>query len=304
MNHIIAVLVSYNPNISELTATVNSVLNQVSELIIVDNGSTDFSNDWLTLFNSPTNTKLHLLAQTKNLGIAAAHNIGIDYAIKHGAEFVLLLDQDSQMAKDTVLKLYTAYQTLTASGMQVAAIGSQYVDQEHGALSPFVTIKNRRFVNCQCETNLAQPDFIISSGSLLPVTALNSIGLMDASLFIDLVDIEWCYRARFKGWQIYGVCDAIMTHALGEHRQEISWLGYKRIISVHKPFRYYYIFRNNVLLFRRAYIPRYWKIAEFIRCVKTVLLFTLVSKQRWAILKMMGLGVFDGLRNKTGQLNP
>jgi len=68
------------------------------------------------------------------------------------------------------------------------------------------------------------------------------VGLMDEDLFIDHVDSEWCFRAKAKGFQLFGVGGAAMTHALGERRKEI-WFLRRRIVTLHKPFRYYYIFR-------------------------------------------------------------
>jgi rhamnosyltransferase len=303
-NDVSAVLVTYNPDTEILRSAIQAVLDQVSDIFIVDNASSNCSFDWLYKLESPANVKLHLLQQEENLGIGAGHNIGIRCAIEHGSKFILLLDQDSQVGSDMVVKLRSAYAVLNEKGFQVAALGPQYRDAENGKLSRFVKVGMFRFIHCGCENNasLVEADFIVSSGSLLPVVVLEVIGLMDESLFIDHVDTEWCFRAKSKGLQIFGLCGAVMTHALGEQRKEV-WFLRKRTVPFHKPFRYYYMFRNSVLLYRRGYMPLSWKFADIARCLKMVVFFSWAAENRLTCLKMMYIGVIDGLRGISGKRN-
>lgn len=299
-----AVLVTYNPGTEILSAAIEAVSGQVSDVFIVDNASSNYSFDWLDKLDVSANVKLHVLRQEENIGIAAGHNIGIRQAIEKGAKFVLLLDQDSQVEPDMVLKLRSAYTESNKKGFQVAAIGPQYRDADNGTLSRFVKVGLFRFIHCGCENkaSLVEADFIVSSGSLLPVAALEEIGLMDERLFIDHVDTEWCFRAKSKGLQIFGLCGAVMTHSLGEQRKEI-WFLRKRSVPFHKPFRYYYMFRNSVLLYQRGYIPLNWKFVDMVRCLKMAVFFSLAAENRFICLKMMFLGVVDGLRGVDGKFD-
>lgn len=299
-----AVLVTYNPDMEALHAAIQAVSGQVSDVFIVDNASSNFSFGWIDPVQDQANTKLHLLRQEENLGIGAAHNIGIRQAIEQGSKFVLLLDQDSQVGPDMVVRLRSAYAMLNEKGFQVAALGPQYRDADNGMLSRFVKVGMFRFVHCGCEDNVSpiDADFLVSSGSLMPVAALEAVGLMDDSLFIDHVDTEWCFRAKAKGLKIFGLCGAVMTHALGEQRKEV-WFFRKRIVPFHKPFRYYYMFRNSVLLYRRGYMPWSWKLADMVRCLKMMIFFSWVGENRLICLKMMCRGVIDGLRGISGKRN-
>lgn len=299
-----AVLVTYNPGMEALHAAIQAVSGQVSDVFIVDNASSNFSFGWIDPVKGQANAKLHLLRQEENLGIGAAHNIGIRHAIGQGSKFVLLLDQDSQVGPDMVVRLRSAYAMLNEKGFQVAALGPQYRDADNGMLSRFVKVGMFRFVHCGCEDNVSpvDADFLVSSGSLIPVAALEAVGLMDESLFIDHVDTEWCFRAKSKGLKIFGLCGAVMTHALGEQRKEV-WFLRKRIVPFHKPFRYYYMFRNSVLLYSRGYMPWSWKLADMIRCLEMMIFFGWVGENRLICLKMMGLGVIDGLKGINGMRN-
>lgn len=299
-----AVLVTYNPDMEALHAAIQAVSGQVSDVFIVDNASSNFSFGWIDQVKGQENAKLHLLRQEENLGIGAAHNIGIRHAIEQGSKFVLLLDQDSQVGPDMVVRLRSAYAMLNEKGFQVAALGPQYRDADNGMLSRFVKVGMFRFVHCGCEDNVSpvDADFLVSSGSLIPVAALEAVGLMDESLFIDHVDTEWCFRAKSKGLKIFGLCGAVMTHALGEQRKEV-WFLRKRIVPFHKPFRYYYMFRNSVLLYSRGYMPWSWKLADMIRCLEMMIFFGWAGENRLICLKMMGLGVIDGLKGINGMRN-
>jgi len=299
-----AVLVTYNPDMEVLRAAIQAVSDQVSDVFIVDNASSNCLSGWVNKLEVPVNVKLHLLQQEENVGIGAGHNIGIRAAIEQGSKFVLLLDQDSRVGPDMVVKLRFAYAVLTEKGFQVAALGPQYCDADNDRLSQFVKIGLFRFIQCGCENNisLVEADFLVSSGSLLPVAALEVVGFMDESLFIDHVDTEWCLRAKSKGLQIFGQCGALMTHELGEQRKEV-WFLRKRIVPFHKPFRYYYMFRNSVLLYRRGYMPLSWKFADMAKCFKMVFFFGWAAENRLTCLKMMFLGVIDGLLGIDGKRN-
>ncbi len=123
---------------------------------------------------------------------------------------------------------------------------------------------------------------------------------MDESLFIDHVDTEWCLRAQSSGFRIFGVCDAVMTHSLGERRRDV-WFLRERTVPFHQPFRYYYMFRNAVLLYRRKYIPVRWKLADVVKCLKVVVFFSFAAPNRLGCLKMMALGLIDGLKGVSGR---
>src|SRR5690606_24388559 len=124
---------------------------------------------------------------------------------------------------------------------------------------------------------------------------------MDAKLFIDHIDTEWCYRAQSSGFSLYGVCNAFMQHTLGDKQIRIWW-GRWRNIPFHQPFRYYYIFRNSSLLWQRTYMPVAWKQADMLRILYILLFFTLFSSNRMANLRMMIKGLWDGLNNRSGKL--
>lgn len=298
---ICAVVVTYKPDLEVLGRLLDALVPQVASLVLVDNGSDVDLQAWNKARQSNVD---ELLLLGENKGIAAAHNAGIQWARYRGAGFVLLMDQDSIPMPDMVVRLRSAYTDLVAKGVPVAALGSQFRDSDNGTLSKFVRVGVLGFTLLDCDPacSVVEADFLVSSGSLLPLTAIDAVGLMDEGLFIDHVDTEWCLRAKAKGFRIFGVCDAVMTHTLGEQRKKM-WFLRQRSVPFHHPFRYFYMFRNSVLLYRRSYIPWNWKLADIAKCFKVVVLFSLIAPNRFACLKMMALGLVDGLKGVSGKRN-
>lgn len=295
-----AVVVTYKPDLGVLQSLLNVLKPQVTSIVLVDNGSEIDMAAWTKACQSHVDD-LVLLGENK--GIAAAHNQGIKYAQNRHADFVLLMDQDSIPMPDMVARLHLAYTGLAKNGTQVGAMGPQFCDS-NGTLSKFVKvgILGFKLLDCAPTSPVVETDFIVSSGSLLPLAAIDAVGLMDEKLFIDHVDTEWCLRAKAKGFGIFGVCAAVMTHSLGEQRKKI-WLFRQRSLHFHRPFRYYYMFRNSVLLYRRKYLPWRWKLADMTRRLEIFVLFSLLAPNRFACLKMMALGFIDGLKGVGGKRN-
>ena len=101
-----AVVVLYNPNFDVTKKTLSSLASQVDQICVVDNSPSDHS-EVLSGYESVEYKPL-----LKNIGIAAAQNIGIRYFIDLGYDFVLFADQDSIASEKVVDKLLENHQAL------------------------------------------------------------------------------------------------------------------------------------------------------------------------------------------------
>jgi rhamnosyltransferase len=300
---IVPVVVTYNPDESTLIANLIALLSQVQNVVIVDNDSRRDVTEIAQRLDKACFDRVNLIKLQHNNGLGKAFNTGISVARDLNAAFVLLMDQDSIAKSDMLSKLHDAYQDLEKMGILVGAVAPRYRDSTYSQLSQFVRISRfglARITNDD-NTNLSRADFLISSGSLIAMQALDQVGGMDDELFIDHIDTEWCFRAQSKGFSLYGVCDAIMQHSLGD-KQIRFWWGRWRNISFHQPFRYYYMFRNSVLLWKRSYMSAAWKRADKLRILSLLVFFTLFSPNRIANLRMMLKGLKDGFKGRAGKL--
>lgn len=298
-----ALIVTFNPELNVLRGEIGLLAPQVEKIWMVDNASSQSLVAWVDALG--LNDKLHLVQMSANLGLGAAQNAGIQMARAAGASHVLILDQDSEPMPDMVDRLLAASDRLQSAGVRVAAVAPVYADSAMGPALGFVRLgwfdfKKQTALPGQ---DVVEADFVISSGSLVPVSVLDDIGPMDESLFIDHVDTEWCLRAQSKGYRLFGVPGARMVHTLGDRRTRIWCLRWWSV-PYYSPFRYYYILRNSLLMQRRPYMPLKWRMAELIRSCRVVCFYGLFAPQRGACLRMMWRGIVDGLRGVSGPMKP
>ncbi|MEB2848283.1 glycosyltransferase family 2 protein [Endobacterium cereale] len=289
------VIVTYLPVHAPLLRQLEAIHGQVDHVIVVDNGDGSALPPLTDAF------VLEIIRLGDNRGIAEAQNVGIRRARERGADHILLLDQDSLPAADMVARLIEALVELQVSGRAVAAVGPQYRDDRQGSVSPFVyrdgsALKERPTMPPQ---DAAVPaDFLIASGCLIPTAIIGAVGDMDASLFIDYVDIEWALRAKHLGYDSYGIPAARMTHSLGD-----DWIVHRgRCYPVHSPLRHYYYARNALLLARRPWIGLPWRSILVRRVAKQLVFFSIVVPgQRLENFGMMMRGIWHGMIGRSGK---
>ncbi|MDQ8728368.1 glycosyltransferase family 2 protein [Bradyrhizobium sp. LHD-71] len=299
-----AVIVTYNPPAEAFAATLQAIAGQVGRILVVDNASGAEEKALIERQVAQYAEMAGVAFQAENLGLGAAHNIGMSLAREAGSRFALLLDQDSQAGTGMVAKLRAAYEQLAAEGEQVAGVGPRYFDHLTGLYSGFVQVGTFDLMQRPCEqgAEVVEADFLISSGTLVPLAGVETIGPIDEQFFIDYVDTEWCFRARAAGYKLIGVCDAMMTHSLGERRVRF-WFPFRwRSFSFHKSFRYYYIARNGLLLLRRSYIPLRWRLIVLKRTIVLVAILIIIPGARGERFAMISRGLYDGVRGATGRL--
>ena len=301
---VVAVVVTYDPSPDILLPVLEATARQVSAIIVVDNASKQLPDGWIAHVSRNFRADVEVLIQADNRGLGFGYNVGIERARLRAAAFVLLLDQDSELECGVVARLRAAHLEVAQQGLMAAAVGPRYRDACDGSLSHFVRVSGFRFKPIPCEEGrgTVDTDFLISSGSLLPMAALKAVGIMDEGLFIDHIDTEWCFRARSLGFGVFGVCDAVMRHSLGERRMAMWFLRWRKV-PVHPSFRYYYIFRNSILLRRRPYMPKEWRHADLSRLFQIAFFFGLLAPNRLENLRMMWRGLRDGLKGVTGKLS-
>ncbi|QPC86486.1 rhamnosyltransferase [Mesorhizobium sp. NBSH29] len=287
---IVGVIVSYRPDVEVLRQLVEAVVNQVDRLLIVDNGMQ-------VRADTAASEKIEIITLGDNLGIARAQNEGIARARSLGATHVLLLDQDSIPEADMVVKLLAALQSLETTGVSVACVGPNYQDDRHANAKPFVRLKYLHFKRQPCAGDLVEVDFLIASGCLITMSALDTVGPMADDLFIDYVDIEWGLRAQSIGLKSYGVCTASMRHALGDSAIRLG----TKSIPVHSPLRQYYNVRNTLWLCRRDFISWQYRAALMLRLVYYAGFYTVLVPPRITRLRMMASGLYDGILNRMGK---
>lgn len=278
---VISVLVTFKPNIETLNKTIKSIASQVNKIIVVNNGEEDFE------FNGFDNLIFKKL--DGNYGIAYAQNVGIRNAIKEGADFILLSDQDT-IYPENYINQFLPY--LNEGNAQLYC--PIFFDNVKNVYSPIMIkkFKSVSFVN--------EPTFVqhaIASGSIIDVDCLNKVGLMDENLFIDYVDFEFCWRLTNCGYKILTVPSIIINHQLGDGTKKIL----NKHVTLRSDIRYFYILRNGFYL---AFHCKYLSFLEKLSLLKRTISFScgvFLLKHNFKSIRLIFTALYDGITSKLGK---
>jgi rhamnosyltransferase len=295
-----AVIVAYRPDEDRLVGLLRALQPQVGGIVVSNNGGAAVAaspESW-----SHVVPDVSVLEMGGNLGVAAAQNRGIQWAKLRGYSHVILFDQDSEPEAGMVERLLVAWTDLGGDDGRVAAIGPSLVDRRDDRVLPFVrfgalSVKRQK----RGGAAYAQADFIVSSGMLTTVAMFEKIGWLDEGLFIDNVDLDWCFRATHQGLALYGVHDARLLHQIGDLKYSASVCGRRYSIYQHRPLRQYYITRNRILLYGRAHSPWRWIVQDLASAAAKALVAMMFFPQRSLTFQMMLQGALDGAHGKSGE---
>lgn len=284
---ICAIVVTFNPD-TELVARVGAIARQVREVVIVDNGSSEFCITHLQQLAAQSDVRLIL--NRENEGVAHALNQGVRWAAAQGYTWVLTLDQDTVVAEDMVDSLVEVYRA-SPSQAELAVIGSNFRSSPEA--KPFYEFIDPR------DALAEEVKTVITSGSLISLRAFHLIGGFRDEFFIDGVDLEYCLRARAHGMHVVIACRPLMEHCIGhlsEHR--LPWK--KTGTTNHPAWRHYFMTRNIVIL-AREYIRKEpgLVLATLWARTKSILLVALFERESVAKVRASILGGLDGIRGKT-----
>jgi rhamnosyltransferase len=279
-----ATIILYKPEMETTQGLIQSTSEQVDVICIIDNSPvpTPISID---------NKNFHYHHFPKNIGIAAAHNIGLTDLCAAGCSFGMLLDQDSIIDDNFALRLSSLLVASKIENRPLVAIGPRIICSfSEKTVKPRVQREISVYENLVCVTQ------IISSGMMIDLSKLELIGFKDERLFIDGVDHEWCWRAKTQNLLVAIAKNVEMVHTLGDDRSKFAGITYK----VGSPVRLYYQFRNILILTRRGYVPTYWKMRNILVLPIRFFANSLLQNNKRERIKFMLCGLWDGLLKRDG----
>jgi rhamnosyltransferase len=282
------ILVLYNPNVQLLNKVISSIETQVVALFISDNTP----NPYFILPKTKCEAIYHKM--NGNEGIAAAQNKGLEYFIEQGYDYIFFLDQDSIVEPKMIQNLLSTHVILTRKGIKVGAIGPRPINRQSNKEYRGSIKKGKEIFN-----GITEVTELINSASLISVEVLNKTGLMDANLFIDGVDHEWCWRGNHKyGYRFFINEKTTLSHKLGEGDRFFAI----RKIAIPTPFRTYYQYRNYFWLLKRNYVPLYWKFSNGFKYLIKFFVYPILLKDT-RYIKFMVKGIYHGIVTKKHKSN-
>lgn len=264
------------------------------KMVIIVNNSPEISTELFQL------ERVKIINNSKNLGLAAALNIGVNKAIASGYELVALFDQDTFINDDFSKQMLLNY-SLLKDYKDIALFAPMYFDLNTREENKHINFKYLNLIRTKADKSKLYhfPDYVITSGSIITTTAFRKIGPFNNELFIDFIDIEWCLRARKKMFKIIAFNNIVINHHLGDYCKKL----FNKSYPIHSPTRMYYYFRNSIYLYKKNYIPLNWKIIDMSRLVLRVIFYLIFVKNRKNYFKKILKGIYHGFINKMGEIN-
>jgi rhamnosyltransferase len=281
-----AVIVTYHPTAGNIEL-MSSVLPQVQQMVVVDNGSR--AEELLQLRAASQTLGFHLIENSENLGIADALNQGIRWAESQGYSWVVLLDQDSRITDSFIAQMFAAWES-RPHRQRVGSLHPRYVDPETGFEPPVWRAKD------------GGPVISLTSGALMPTWIFDKVGWFASEYFIDCVDFEYCFRLRAAGYLIADSRQAVLLHKAGNAQRTLNFLGFSFRPTHHSPMRRYYMSRNRIAVVRKYFRVFPGWISRFTYdCFRETIKCFIGDHDRLRKFRSFLLGTWDGLRGRMGK---
>jgi rhamnosyltransferase len=293
-----ALVITYNAG-SAVKDVVSSLVRQVSQVLVVDNGSRPDTVRILEDLAQHFGSVFVIQRNETNLGVATALNQGARYATELGFTWLLTVDQDSLPADDMVKTMVDAERD-AAGGDRVGIVAPYSIDTMTGKPIPIMAPrKETRALEADRQGGRLQGVwFVHTSGNLVNTDLFRHGMWFREDFFVDCVDFEFCLRIAKAGYRIVVARGAGMRHTIGEAQTARLW-GKALTYSTHSPARQYYMVRNAVVLYRET---RNWR---FLQLYLPFLVLHLGAAVIWedakaASLKAIARGFFDGVLGRMG----
>ena len=296
-NKIDFVVATYNPDKEVFSECIESIKNQVNNIIVIDNAS---NFDISTILDQVEieNKEFKIIKLKENKGIAYALNRGIELSLESNSDYILISDQDTIYPQNYINEMLSVFEKSTDHN--IVAIVPLFADvnkkRENEGFYKETLFGYKKFYPKKGTYSVFQA---ISSGMILKTKNLKKIGLFNENLFIDWVDFEWCWRANKKGYKILGNADVLITHSLGNQKVNLKY----REVNLRNPIRHYYITRNAFYLaLYDKNLTFLQKFFLFVLSFKYLIGYPLLSKPHIKNLSYVFKGFFHGILGKLGKL--
>lgn len=258
-----AVIVTWN-NEGNISACLKKLQNQSYKklkVIVVDNASKD---NTVGIIESRF-PEVEVVKSQKNTYFTGGNNIGYKLALeKFDPEYILLINPDTEADSNMVeelLKVAVSDEKIGGVGPKIKFMGERNVIYSAGVPFDGFNIASQRGNdeedNGQFD-NIEEMDCVEGTCMLLRVKMLKEIGLFWEKMGMYLEDVEFCIRAKKKGWKFFYTFKALLYHEFMSSTKQNKDINVQKLKQ-----------RNWLLIALRHYKIKS-KIAAIIRYIKKI----------------------------------
>ncbi len=269
------------------------------EVIVVDNGSTDGSGEEL----KAQHPHITLIPSATNMGFAGGNNVGINYAIDHSFEYIMLLNNDTFVAPDFLDVLVNYMDEHPEVGIiqpKIYCHHDKSLIWDGGSyFNPIFTLpytpgalKKERAAHNQ----LKKVDWVTGCAFFTRANILKKSGLLNEKFFIYFEDVDLSFRIKKLGYQLIYHPKSVVYHIAGMSNKSKS----KQKEGYVNPIVHYLIQRNRIWFLKRYtnpifVVPTILYHASY--SIAVMIYFTLRGrfKKLNALLRGIKDGIWDSL---------
>jgi hypothetical protein len=257
-----------------------------SHVIVVDNGSGDDLAAIRRQFPQAT-----VVENGRNLGFAGGSNVGIARALADGAEYVFLLNNDTEVAPDLLSRIVDAAESDPSIGIIGPTVlyydPSDVIWSAGGTVGPLAQtshldvderLPDRPIVE------LRDVDYVTGCALLVSRAVVERIGVLDERFFAYFEEVDLCARAREAGFRVVHAPTGRVWHKI------------ERTARAHSRFYLYLMARNRLLYLRCRGAPLRSLALAALDLLRTSASWTLRARHRemrpYASALPRGVGAF------------
>jgi rhamnopyranosyl-N-acetylglucosaminyl-diphospho-decaprenol beta-1,3/1,4-galactofuranosyltransferase len=292
---IVAIVVTYNRK-DMLRRCIDLLLNQTasSDVLIVDNASTDGTEDSLLSCGLLDNHKVHYIKLSENTGGAGGFHYGLKYAYERGWCWFWIMDDDAEPHNDALEKLVGH----PVDGNNI--YGSAAVAHLNGEIKlcfPMKIIHSNAkifFIEDYSRiNNIENVVWLPFLGLFIHRNVIEKIRLPDRELFIRNDDVEYSERAKSNGMKIFLIKESVIEHPL-QPTIPFVILGRQLYYKSTPPWKMYYEVRNKIIIAKRYY-PFLSALRSISGVTLLIFLSILFEKNKMGYLNAYLKGIKDGI---------
>lgn len=263
---ILAFVVTYNPAEDLLKSNIGAFIDHVDKIIIWENTPIEDRNRYRFLKDD----KIEYQGDCFN-SISKALNRGWHYAKDNGYDFFLTMDQDS------IWQNFEEFKNKVKEINETQFIFAPRIEPGYYGDSPEKKVT-----------------WTITSGMLVPVKTIEAIGGYNEDLCIDGIDMDFCLRARNRGFITIILKDGILKQRYG-NPQKINISITKFACSNYPPKRLYEIYKSHIYFlfkYRMPFERRLWIMKTCLFTIPIKVVF--FEKDKFNKIKSAWWGCFKG----------
>lgn len=243
------------------------------EIIVVDNDSTDNS---FTILKEEIGHKHHVISSNRNGGFAFGNNVGIRYALKKGADYILLINNDTTVEPNFLDELVRPMERSSDYGISTGLILNYYnknlVWYAGGEINwnRFYGYHNHENENIN-KLNLCESEVSFATGCLMLIRSdvITKVGELPEEYFMYYEDVDYCASIQENGYKIYFNPKSVIYHKISAASGEaespfaIKWNTRNRIIFINK-------YKNKINNIKYIKLLLFFYITRIIKLIKYI----------------------------------